>query len=91
MTEEFWLSEEGILIRLEDLAHDFSFKTYNGALKANFQEAGFKEFEWVTVIDKDTCNYCDSQAGRRYRIGQFLPKMPAHIKCRCFWDVRMEI
>jgi len=87
LTEDFWLSDEGILVRLEDLAHDFTFKVYNGALKGAFKEAGIKALEWVTTIDEKTCDYCDSQAGRRYNIGQFLPKIPAHIKCRCFWDM----
>jgi len=59
--QEFWSSEEGIIIRLEDLAHDFTFKTYNHALKAYFKDAGFKRFRWVTAVGKWTCKYCLSQ------------------------------
>jgi len=87
MSEEFWTSDKGILIRMEDLAHDFSLRTYNGALKGAFREAGFKELMWVSVIDARTCNYCDSQNGRRYHTGMFLPRMPSHPSCRCMWDI----
>jgi len=87
----FWLSDEGILIRLEDLAHSFTYKSYNGAIKGAFREAGITEFEWVTTIDDRTCNRCDSLSGRRYKSGQFMPRMPAHIGCRCFWDAYIEL
>jgi len=93
MPEDFWLSDEGILIRMEDLAHDFTFKVYNGALKGAFREAGIQEFIWVTDYTKGNipCNYCDGQNGRPYTSGQFLPKMPAHNKCKCFWDARIKV
>jgi len=91
--QEFWLSDEGILIRLEDLAHDFVFQTYNGALKGTFKDAGFKEFIWVADYTKGNipCNYCDGQNDRSYRAGMFLPRMPAHVKCKCFWDARIAL
>lgn len=89
--QEFWSSEEGVLIRLDDLAHDFSFRIYNGALQGYFKESGFKEFMWVSVVDLRVCNYCDGQNGRRYKSGQFLPRMPAHPSCRCMWDIYMEL
>ena len=91
--EDFWLSEEGILLRTEDLAHSFTFKTYNRALKGAFEESGIKELEWVTDYSggNEPCNYCDSQSGRRYKIGQFLPRIPAHNKCKCFWDMYIEL
>jgi len=89
--KEFWTSDEGIVIRMEDLAHDFTFRTYNGAMKGIFKDAGFKELIWVAVITRGTCNYCDSQNGRRYNIGMFLPRMPAHPHCACGWDVRIAL
>lgn len=93
MSEEFWLSDEGILVRMEDLAHDFTFKIYNGALKGSFKEAGIKEFVWVTDYTEgnEPCNYCDGQNGRIYSIGQFLPRIPRHVKCKCLWDARIKL
>jgi hypothetical protein len=29
--------------------------------------------------------------GRVYRASGFLPRMPRHIKCRCLWDVFIEL
>jgi len=91
MSEDFWLSDEGILLRTEDLARDFSFRVYNRALKGNFVEAGFSSFLWVAVVDAKTCDYCDSQNGRMYKSGQFLPRIPAHPNCRCLWDIYMRM
>jgi len=91
MSEEFWSSDEGILLRLEDLAHDFTYKTFNGAVKGSFREAGITEFEWVTTIDDRTCNRCDSLSGRRFKATQFMPKIPLHVGCRCFLDAYIEL
>ena len=87
----FWLSEEGILLRLEDLSNDFSFRVYNGALLGNFKEAGFEKLVWVGVEDDKICEDCLDHVGRVYRSHGFLPKMPRHIKCRCLWDIFMEL
>ena len=89
--QEFWTSEEGILIRLEDLAHDFTFKMYNGAVRAYAKDAGFRVFKWVTAIGAWTCRYCLGQHGREYKVGQFMPKLPAHVKCNCYWDVKIGL
>jgi len=90
MAGDFWTSDEGILIRLEDLAHDIAFKTYNNAMKGAFKESGIRELIWTSVMDRTVCTYCEYQNGRRYNVGQFLPKLPAHIKCRCGWDARVK-
>ena len=89
--EEFWSSEEGILIRLQDLAHDFTFKVFNKAVQAYAKDAGFKKFRWVTVIDKGTCQFCLNQNGKEYKSGQFMPKIPKHVGCRCFLDILIEL
>lgn len=91
MSEQFWSSDEGILLRLEDLSHDFTFKTYNGALKGSFREAGFKSLMWVAVVDKSTCEECLGLNGNTYPAWGFLPKMPRHPHCRCMFDIFMEM
>jgi len=95
--EEFWLSETGLELRLENLAHELGWKTYNGALQMSYAEAGFKEIFWVTTVQfpigihrkGSTCKLCFSRNGKRYRIGQFLPRIPAHPGCNCYWDVKL--
>ena len=93
--EAFWTSEEGMLIRLEDLAHDFVITTYNNATKGHFSEAGIKKLKWVTDIQLKkrggTCAYCLGQHGRIYNTGMFLPRNPAHNHCQCGWDLYIEL
>jgi hypothetical protein len=91
LAEEFWSSEEGVLIRLEDLSHDFAFRTYNGALLGAFRESGFKTLKWVGVMDAHICEECEDLNGEEYQTNWFLPRMPRHVKCRCFWDVLMAL
>jgi hypothetical protein len=86
---DFWKSEEGLLARFDMLSEYATWRTVNGALQAYASEAGVKEFEWVTEITETTCNYCDGQSGRRYRIGQFMPQIPVHYFCRCHWAIIM--
>lgn len=90
MSEAFWKSDAGISARIEMLAEQVIWHTFNNALKAYAGESGVKQFEWVTQIDVRTCNYCDAQSGRRYRIGQFMPQMNPHSGCRCHWDVVIQ-
>ena len=89
MSKAFWSSEEGVLLRMEDLAGDFTFKVYNGALKGNFKEAGFTTFVWVGVEDDVICEKCLLRNGKEYKSGMFLPNIPAHPHCRCLWDVEV--
>jgi len=81
LSSDFWLSEQGIEVRLQDLAEAVTWETVNNATRLTGSEAGAKVFEWITEIGPETCNYCDSQSGRRYRIGQFIPQIPAHPNC----------
>ncbi len=92
--EEYWSSEDGILIRLEDLAHEFTFKTYNRALKGYFQDSGIRKLRWVTSMDNlnrgVSCSICEGRNGKVYKSSQFLPRIPVHIGCGCFWDVEVQ-
>lgn len=66
-------------------------RTVNNSLQIYGSEAGADEFEWVTDIGAGTCAYCDSQSGRRYKRGQFMPRIPAHYGCKCFWDAHFKL
>lgn len=89
--EDFWTTEEGLDLRLEDPAEAVTWETINDATILTGSEAGATTFEWVTEIGPTTCNYCDAQSGRRYRTGQFTPDIPTHPNCRCHWDVLFEM
>jgi len=69
------------------LGEDFTFRVVNNSLQVYGKKNEASGFEWVGSIDERTCNYCDSQIGRQYRLGQFLPRLPAHGGCRCSWRI----
>jgi hypothetical protein len=90
LSEAFWKSDKGIEARIEMLSEQVVWRTFNNAMKAYAGEHGITTFEWVTQITPNTCNYCDAQSGRRYRVGQFMPQCPSHPFCLCHWDVIVE-
>lgn len=93
MSSDFWTSDIGILRRLEDLSWALNTDVYNGAVQAYVKEnpgLPVVEFEFVTAGDANVCARCDGFSGRRYRVGQFMPKIPLHGGCRCFWDLRLK-
>jgi len=92
MSTDFWTSDEGILVRLEDLAWGLDTEVYNNAIQVHVKSnpvLPVVEFEYVTEGDERVCPDCDAFSGRRYRVGQFMPQLPRHPGCRCFWDLRL--
>jgi len=82
--ENFWQTLAGIKTRLDMLGEDFVFGMQNNALQLLASE-NYADVEWVGYIDDRICDYCDGQVGRIYRVGQFIPELPAHVHCRCSW------
>ena len=77
---------EDLLVRLADIGDVIDVRRLpTGALQVYASIFERIEFEWVTQIDERSCDYCDSQSGRIYRFGQFMPEIPAHPNCRCYW------
>lgn len=81
-----WGSDEGLQFRLDMLAHSYSWEVYNEASQDTMRSLGVKHVVWVSEWDERCCNYCFTQDGRVYRLGMFLPTLPNHVFCRCFWD-----
>ena len=84
-TGDYWVSPEGLKRRLEYLGEDFCYNVINNALQAYGRKNEVSGWEWIGSMDERTCTYCDSQMGRFYRLGQFLPRLPSHVNCRCEW------
>ena len=82
-TSEYWKSPAGITRRVEMLGEDFTYRLVNNALQVYGEANGVAGWEWEGALDERTCDYCASQIGRRYWLGQFLPSLPAHAGCRC--------
>lgn len=91
MSEGFWLTEQGIDIRLQDLSQLIVTKTYNRALQAYAGETGIKNFAYMTMRDSNVCPICAPNDGKVYRTGQFMPVLPRHIGCRCYWDIFFDM
>jgi len=84
---EYWKSPAGITRRVEMLSQSFTYKVVNNALLIYGETGGVKRWRWVTTGDERVCPICGALAGRVYRVGQFLPSMPAHVFCRCRWEI----
>jgi len=82
---DYWVSPDGLTRRISMLAHDFVFRLTNNSLVAYGSASGIKRLMWLATMDDKTCAYCASQRNRIYRAGQFLPRLPAHVFCRCVW------
>ena len=90
MAEGFWVSDAGIKIRFQYLAQLVVVRTYNKAIQVLSKELGIKQFEYTTMRDNRVCAQCSPYDGRRYRTGQFMPFIPRHPSCRCYFDLFME-
>jgi hypothetical protein len=89
-----WSSLELLGVRIDMLAEDLSFKIFNNALKAYASSPELASrilgLEWVAdYFDPKSlpCPVCDGHAGRIWGRGEFMPRMPAHLGCKCSWRV----
>ena len=84
-SEDFWLTWEGIQERIDLLAEDFTWRSYNNALQIYGERNDAYGVEIIGPIDANTCKICDPLVGRIYRLGQFIPGLPKHPHCRHFF------
>lgn len=84
--EDFWGKLPQLQSRVDMIGGQFTFRVNNGAL-AFFADANYAGLEWVGYLDDKTCKICEPRIaeGKVYKKGQFIPKLPAHIHCRCTW------
>jgi len=81
----YWQKEfDAIKRRIAMLGEDFVYGMQNNALQLLASENN-ASVEWLGYTDSKTCAYCDSKIGNIYRVGQFIPRLPAHPNCRCSW------
>ena len=90
---KYWSSPEGIMHRINMLSQSFTYKIVNNSLIAYGTAGGITRWRWATnpgASISGPCAYCDSQNGRIYRKGQFLPSLPAHANCVCEWELMFD-
>lgn len=88
--EGYWSTEKGIAVRLEMLGHEVHWGYFNNAVKVFASEIGIKKFKMVGEITVTSCAYCEHYVGHVYRLGQFMPDLPAHVFCKHWWDLFIE-
>lgn len=85
--EDYWLTDEGIDERIEMLSEEVFFGTFNKAITVEGKKMGYELFVIKGIWDNRTCDWCAEHNGQQYKAGQFMPDIPQHPGCRCFWDV----
>jgi hypothetical protein len=96
--EDFWKSMKGILARLADLSHNLTWSTVNTAIQTQFAiveddyqtttgEPSGRKLSWATMDDEKVCDVCEGNEGEYDPSDEFLPDMPAHVVCRCWWEI----
>ena len=96
--EDYWKSLKGLLARLADLAHHLTWSSVNTAIKEQFAvieddyqattgEPSGRKLNWTTMGDDLVCDICEGNEGEYELDDDFLPTMPAHVNCRCWWEI----
>jgi hypothetical protein len=90
---DFWRTLQGVLARLSDLAHHFTWSTLNTAVRetvavveAERPPEERRRILWVTMADEKVCTVCEENEDE-YELDEPLPEMPAHVMCRCHWEI----
>lgn len=86
----FWSSIEGVANRITDIGHNFSWGTLAEAMKGIFFSEPKTYTEWMTWGDDKVCDVCAGNSGRYTEKDALIPDMPAHVLCRCYWEVYSE-
>lgn len=85
--EDYWITDEGIDERIGMLADEVTFGTFNEAVTIEGKKMGYDVYILKGIWDNRTCDWCSGSQGKQYRIGQFMPRIPHHPNCRCYWDI----
>jgi hypothetical protein len=92
---DFWKTLKGLRARLADIAHHFTWSSLNTTVKETVAvlepedpETGEpRKLLWVTMEDEKVCDYCNEQEGEYSFDDEFLPMIPGHVFCRCWWQI----
>lgn len=90
MSEDFWVSSDGWLLRILMLNHLVQWLTFNDAVLTEAEKVGYKKFIIAGPLDERCCDWCAEHVDQIYTASQFMPDLPKHINCRHWWDVVLE-
>ena len=102
--EEFWKSWKGLMARLADISHNFTWGTYNTSTKeflaaleedpAVPEDMKGNKLAWTLhpeLSESGPCPICYDNEGEYDPDDPFLPEMPAHVRCVCEWDITVAV
>lgn len=94
MSLDWDTDDELLAARIDMLSEDLVIRTFNSALKMYGSTPDLREilesFTWVTMGDDHVCELCSNRENKTWKPGQFMPMLPAHLGCRCSFDVLLE-
>lgn len=82
----YWATQSGIMDRLGMLSQRAVYGIYNTVIRSGAKALGAKMLVYHTEQDDRVCMDCEPFEGREYNMGQFLPYIPRHPGCRCWWE-----
>jgi hypothetical protein len=88
------------MTRIADIAHHFTWASLNTATKelvtvteGEAPEPRKVRLFWTTMDDNNVCLLCEDNEHEYSGIDPdepFLPVIPAHPLCRCWWNVEVD-
>ena len=100
---DFWKTLKGLLARLADIAHHFTWSTYNtttreivASIEADPtipEESKGNLVSWVTHPEwskSGPCEICDGNEGDYEADDPLFPDYPAHVNCVCTLDIMVN-
>jgi hypothetical protein len=92
VNKKYWKTPEGVRKRIESLSLHFTYRLVNNAFEIIGKKRQVNWLKWRAFGDDRFCPTCLKNArGRKnglYRPQWFIPSMPAHVGCRCQWELR---
>ena len=94
-TPDYWKTLKGLIARLADIAHHLTWSSLNTGVKEtvavlepiNPETIEPHKLIWMTMEDEKLCPFCEENAGEYDMDAEFIPIIPAHVMCRCWWEI----
>lgn len=88
----YWETPEGINRRIDLIGQNFIFRISNEAFRGYAKTVATKWLIWIThpeLTNTGPCPICAPRQGRRWKINEPHPRIPAHVRCVCTWDIEI--
>jgi SPP1 gp7 family putative phage head morphogenesis protein len=83
------IKEDGGIIPKEErpvmISRTETIRLANLGLLDTYKENDIEEVRWLSALSDRTCDLCDSENGKVYKLNESYGLIPKHINCRCTW------